>query len=245
MDVFYQLYNQLYTVETFYVWNTLYGYTIIANLTILAIAVAVFVFGSSIHGGALRLAAEEEERIVSRRKEKAEELKSQISKVISKVTEKMIGIVTGGENESDDNNDTKQLVGKIKELDKEIKKYDKRLSKVRGDKEALTLDKMILLPAGMLITSSLLCGIAIIDLVNKSFILWLIALILTVIACWRIYRNLRALEGFSRELSPWPMLAQELGQRIDKVEQRVLEATKVKPAEKEVAEVDTMKEDMT
>jgi len=180
----------------------LYQCTIFASLTLIAIIVAIFVFASSIHGGASKISAEEEENLLARRKERIEKAKQEL----------LGGQIT--------NADSAHFVGEIRtkigELDNDLKNIDRSIFQARKRGKALTVRNMVVIPSLFLFISIIASGTAILTSEILAIIIWTLSLALILISLYFIFRNLVIIESFSSVM--------DLSTMID----RVLEAREMK-----------------
>lgn len=160
----------------------LYELTIFANLALLAIIIAVFVFASSIHGGASKISAEEEESLLARRRERIEEVKESISKEMNGV---------------DGDRFIEQLKAKTTELDNDLKKIDRSILEARNKGKTLTLRNMVAIPSSFLLVSIIASGVATVASGTLPTVMWILSLALIVTSLGFIYRNLRVVERFT------------------------------------------------
>ncbi len=160
----------------------LYELTIFANLALLAIIIAIFVFASSIHGGASKISAEEEESLLARRRERIEEVKESISKEMNGV---------------DGDRFIEQLKATVVELNNDLKKIDRAILEARNKGKALTLRNLVAIPSSVLLVSIIASGVAIAASGTLPTVMWILSLALIVFSLGFIYRNLRVVERFT------------------------------------------------
>ena len=163
--------------------TTLYSLTVYADLALLAIIIALFVFASSIQGKAQRLSAEEEEESLNKRKELIKEERENLIKKIE---------------DSDEENLLRELRTALNRFDNGLTDLDKLILKAKKRGEVLTLTRMVLIPSLFLILSIIASGIAITTAVINPTIMWIISLILLIIVLYFIYKNLSVVEFFSK-----------------------------------------------
>lgn len=161
----------------------LYECTIFASLTLIAIVIAIFVFASSIHGGASKISAEEEENLLARRRERIEEAKKEL------LGEQVKSI--------DSEYFVEELKAKIVELDNDLKKIDRSILEARNKGKALTVRRMVTIPSSFLLISIIASGLAIITSGILPVIMWVLSLTLIATSLYFIFKNLVIVEGFS------------------------------------------------
>lgn len=176
---------------------TLYGYTILADLALLAIVIAIFVFASSILGGASRISAEEQENYLARRRERMEEAKKEL------LGEQIKGL--------DSEHFVTELKAKIAELDRDLKKIDRKILQAKNKAKALTVRNMVTIPSLFLLMSIIASGIAIVTSGILPTIMWALSLALIVISLYFIFRNLIIVESFSSVMDLSTVIEQALG----------------------------------
>ena len=153
----------------------LYQSTIFASLTLIAIIIAIFVFASSIHGGASKISAEDEENLFARRREKMEEVKKEL------VSEQIKDLAS--------EHFVKELKAKIAELDNDLNNIDRSILEARNKGKALTLSNMVTIPSSFLLVSIIASGIAIITSGTLPTVMWILSLALIATSLRFIYRN--------------------------------------------------------
>lgn len=162
---------------------TLYEYTILADLALLAIVIAIFVFASSILGGASRISAEEQENLLARRRERIEEAKKEL------IGEQIKGLAS--------EHFVRELKVKIAELDRDLKNIDRKILEARNKAKALTVGNTVAIPSLFLLISIIASGIAIVTLGILPTVMWTLSLVLIAISLYFIFRNLIIVESFS------------------------------------------------
>jgi len=182
---------------------TLYGYTILFDLALLAIVIAIFVFASSIHGRAARISAEEEENLLARRGERIEEAMKELR------GEEVKGF--------DGEHFVKELKVKLAELENDLKKIDRSVLEAKNKGKALTVRRMVTIPSSFLLISIIASGIAIITSGILPLIMWILSLILIAISLYFIFRNLVIIEGFSSVMDLSTVIEQVLERRETKL----------------------------
>ncbi len=187
---------------------TLYSLTIYVNLALLAIVIATFVFASSIHGGALKISAEEEENYLARRRQRIEEGKESISKEVKSLANDRF---------------IQELKAKIVKLDNDLKRIDRSILEARNKGKALTVMNMVTTPSSFLLISIVASGIAIITSGILPIIMWSLSLILIVIGLYFIYRNLITVEGFSSVID----LSTAIEQALERHEMKLKHVTDI------------------
>ena len=163
--------------------TTLYSLTIYADLALLAIVIAIFVFASSILGGASRISAEERENYLTRRKERIEKAKNEF------LSEQIKGL--------DNEQFLTELKAKIIELDMDLKNIDRLISEARKKAKALTVRNIVAIPSIFLLISIISSGIAIVTSGILPIIIWALSLVLIAISLYLVFKNLIIIESFS------------------------------------------------
>lgn len=182
---------------------TLYEYTILADLALLAIVIAIFVFASSILGGASRISAEEQENLLARRRERIEEAKKEL------IGEQIKGL--------ESEHFVRELKVKIAELNRDLKNIDRSILEVRNNAKALTVRNTVAIPSLFLLISIIASGIAIVTLGILPTIMWTLSLVLIAISLYFIFRNLVIVESFSSVMD----LSTALEQAIERHEMKL------------------------
>lgn len=182
---------------------TLYQCTIFAGLTLLAIVIAIFVFASSILGGASRISYEEEETYLARRKERIEEAMEEFRKQQKK------GL--------DSEHLVTELKAKIAQLDRDLKIINQLILQARKKAKALTAWNIVAIPSLFLLASIIASGIAVVTSGILPTIVWLLSLALIVISLYFIFRNLIIVESFSSVMDLSTVIKQALAIREMKV----------------------------
>jgi len=199
---------------------TLYSLTIYIDLALLAIVIAIFVFASSIHGGASKISAEEEETHLARRRERIEEAKEEL------LGEQFKSV--------DSAHFVEELRAKIAKLENDLKNIDRSILEVRKKGKALTVRSMVTIPSLFLVISVITSGIAIITSGILPTILWALSLILAAISLYFIYRNLVIVESFSSLMD----LSTALEQALERHETKLKPVTDIeKNLKKDVATI--------
>jgi RNA polymerase sigma factor (sigma-70 family) len=199
---------------------TLYSLTIYIDLALLAIVIAIFVFASSIHGGASKISAEEEETHLARRRERIEEAKEEL------LGEQFKSV--------DSAHFVEELRAKIAKLENDLKNIDRSILEVRKKGKALTVRTMVTIPSLFLVISVITSGIAIITSGILPTILWALSLILAAISLYFIYRNLVIVESFSSLMD----LSTALEQALERHETKLKPVTDIeKNLKKDVATI--------
>jgi len=182
---------------------TLYEYTILADLALLAIVIAIFVFASSILGGASRISAEEQENLLARRRERIEEAKKEL------IGEQIKGL--------ESEHFVRELKVKIAELNRDLKNIDRSILEARNNAKALTVRNTVAIPSLFLLISIIASGIAIVTLGILPTIMWTLSLVLIAISLYFIFRNLVIVESFSSVMD----LSTALEQAIERHEMKL------------------------
>jgi uncharacterized protein YoxC len=125
----------------------LYQCTIFIGLTFIAIVIAIFVFASSIHGGASRLTAEEEANLLARRKERIQEVIRETKDLLSKQQK-------GHNNERV----LQEWEAKIAGLTNDLKNIDRAIREAKNKAKALTVGQIVIIPSSLLLTSGTLAA---------------------------------------------------------------------------------------
>ena len=176
----------------------LYQCTIFAGLTLLAIVIAIFVFASSILGGASRISAEDRENFLARRRERIEKAKREFhSEQIKRL---------------DNEHFVTELKAKIAELDRDLKNIDRLISKARRKAKALTVRNIVAIPSLFLLISIIASGIAIMTSGILPIIMWALSLALIATSLCLIFKNLNIIESFSSTMDLSTMIKQALEQ---------------------------------
>jgi len=174
---------------------TLYECTIFASLTLIAIVIAIFVFASSIHGGASKISAEEEENLLARRRERMEEAREPLSERIKDLSS---------------GRSIQELKAEIVKLDNDLRNIDRSILKARNKAKALTVRNMVALPSSFLLISIVGSGIAVVTSGNFPLIMWSLSLLLIVVSLCFIFKNLVIIEGFSSVMDLSTVIEQAL-----------------------------------
>jgi len=163
--------------------ETLYQCTIFASLTLLAIVIAIFVFAASIYRAVLELHTAEEKDALNRRKEL---ISRQKKEVVAKIEH------------FDDSAFVQELRGELDKLNTELDTIDKSVLKFRCRVEALTVRRMVIIPASFLLISIIASGIAIVTSGILPTIMWTVSLASIGSGFYFTYNNLSTVEFFSR-----------------------------------------------
>jgi len=181
--------------------DTLYQFTIFANLALMAMIVAIYVLASSFHGSASRLAAEEEEDYLSKRKEKLDRI---VNELTAKLDEKTSSPINLGD-----------IRSRLEFGRKELSEIDKSINRARRKGTALSVNKMVVVPFILLLVSVATSAIAILTAgdtpsivwslpgVDTPILMWGIALLFTFTSLIWIYNKLRIIDTYAKERNPW------------------------------------------
>jgi RNA polymerase sigma factor (sigma-70 family) len=148
--------------------------------------IAIFVFASSIHGGASRLTAEEEANLLARRKERIQEVIRETKDLLSK-------------QEKGHNNERvlQEWEAKIAGLTNDLKNIDRAIREAKNKAKALTVGQIVIIPSSLLLASIVASGIAVITSGILPIIMWILSLTLIIISLYFIYKKLVIIESFS------------------------------------------------
>lgn len=174
---------------------TLYGYTILVGLGLLATVIAIFVFASSFYRGALELSTREEEDSLNRRKKLIKEKRKEL-------IEKARGI--------DEERLTKELRAELDRFDAELKDIDQSILKSRNKANVLTARNLVAIPGTFLVVSIITSGIAIATSGTLPTVMWILSLASLVTGSYFIYRNLLAVQFFSKSIDLSTLMEQAL-----------------------------------
>lgn len=180
---------------------TLYGYTILADLAVLAIVIVIFIFAASIYRGASELCIKEEEDAYNRRKELFNRRRRE-------VTEKLKNI--------DDADFMKELTTELNVLNAQLNIMDKSILKYRNKAKAFTARNMVVIPSSFLLASMITSGIAIATSGTLPTIMWILSLASLASGLYFIYRNLSTVEFFSKIIDLSTLMEQALEKHAQK-----------------------------
>lgn len=168
---------------------------VLVDLTLLAIAIALFVFASSIYKGAIKMAISEEEGIFDSRKKLIQERKQEIQKEIKSIKEE---------------NFAKELRKRLDELEADIRFIDSSIKKSREKAKALSLKNMVNFPVLIIILSLIASGIAIWSNGYAQTSFGIISIAFMGGGMYLIYRNLNAMENISSVIDLSTLMEQAL-----------------------------------
>lgn len=180
---------------------TLYGYTIFVGLGLLAIVIAVFVFAVSIYKAASELSTKEEEEFLNRRKELIKSRKEELVEIISGVEDERL---------------TRELGRELDKLNAELGTIDRSILMSRDKAKALTVRNMVSIPASFLLVSITASGIAIATSGVLQTVTGIISWVSIATGLYFIYKNLSALEFFSRVIDLSTLMEQALERHAEK-----------------------------
>jgi len=174
---------------------TLYGYTILAGLALLAVLVAIFAFAVSIYKGASELCIKEQENASNRRKEIIEKRRTELTVKLQSITN---GTSINGVRAELDN------------LDNEIRNIDKTVLRIIEKAKCLTARNLVFAPGSLLLVSIITSGIAIAVTGALQTIMWVLSLLLLASSLYFIYSCIRAIEFFSNFIDLSTLMEQAL-----------------------------------
>lgn len=174
---------------------TLYQCIIFVSLTLLAISIAVYVFAASIYRAVSELSAKAEEEALKRRKD-----------LIKEKREKLIETARG----TDDEHLSDEVKTEVDKLNMELDTIDQSILKSRDKVKALRARNMIVIPGSFLLLAIIASGIAIVTSGIPQTIMGIISIASIVIGLYFIYRNLSAVEHFSRFIDVGMLMEQAL-----------------------------------
>ena len=167
--------------------GTIYQLTFFFAVALLAIVITIFVFAVSLLGRAIEAAARSEtDKLAERKANNIEEMAS-IRKEIEEA--EASGQIPKG------------LTRKLDKLEKNDKKFEKELGKIRKAPESLTVRGGVFYPCAFLIAALVLCGVAF-YLSNVENIKWTIPLFIWILSLaavgysiYRICKSLRVIQS--------------------------------------------------
>jgi hypothetical protein len=165
--------------------ETLYGYTILADLALLAITIAVFIFAVTIYKGASELSIKKNESAAKRRKDLIDQKKNELTKKIAS---------------TDGISFAKELRAELDKLDIEVNEIDKSTSKIINMSKGLTAKYLVFLPGSILLSSIITSGIAIGISGIAQIVIWGISLLLLGISVYFLYKGICNIEFFSNSI---------------------------------------------
>jgi len=174
---------------------TLYGYTILADLALLAVLVVIFAFAVSIYKGASELCIKEQENASNRRKGIIEKTKTELTVKLQSITN---GTSINGVRAELDN------------FDNEIRNIDKTVLRIIEKAKCLTARNLVFAPGSLLLVSIITSGIAIAVTGALQTIMWVLALLLLASSLYFIYRCICAIEFFSNFIDLSTLMEQAL-----------------------------------
>ena len=164
---------------------TLYGYTIIANIALLAIVIALFIFTASIYRAALELCIKEEEKAYNRRKNLLNKRRQELTGKLKKIDAAAF---------------VEELKAELDMLNAELDTTDQSILKYRNKAKAFTARNIVVTPSLFLLMSIITSGIAIATYGILPTIMWILSLASMATASYFIYRNLSNVEFFSKHI---------------------------------------------
>ena len=181
---------------------TLYGYTILVDLALLAIMIAIFLFVVTIYKGASELCIKEAQNASNRRKELIEGRKTELTQKIPTIN---------------GNSFSNEVRAEIDKLDNEILNIDKSVLNITNKAKLLTAKNLIFIPSSLLIVSIIASGIAIVISGNLQPIIWILSLLLLAASLYFICRCICAMEYFSSSIDLSTLMEQALDRHTDKL----------------------------
>ncbi len=157
----------------------LYEVTILLNLTLIAMTVTVFVFAVSLLGRTIEIAAQKK---VEARQKQGETIKKEIEE-IQKELEKMRKTGELGE------------MKRLNKLKKDKRKYEKELKRIHKRYQLFRVKRGVLYPSSFFLASLILAVVAKALGSTYSPFLWIVALVLLVLAGYRLFQCLKVIEA--------------------------------------------------
>ncbi|MBA7681451.1 hypothetical protein ES703_89789 [subsurface metagenome] len=185
---------------------TLYGYTILADLALLAVTVAIFIFAVTIYKGAFELCIKEKESASNRSKEIFTQRKGELTNKLKTLTNVA---------------SLNEVRAEIERLENEIKNIDKSVKKTIDKSKNLTARNLIFYPGSLIIISIITSGVAIGTSGITPTIMWVISLLLLATSLYFICRGICAIEFFSNFIDLSTLMEQALGRHTDKLKPAV------------------------
>ncbi|MFC2035831.1 hypothetical protein ACFLUJ_06905 [Chloroflexota bacterium] len=196
----------------------LYELTILSSLALMAIVVAIFILASSLHGNAVKMAAEEEETLLAKRRDKLKELSKQLG---DKISEQL--------------SDATAVSGKtVEKWSKDLSKIGKGISKARSKGKVLTVNNIVTVPFGLLLGAVIGSAFAIVTKGIIPNITWGLSLLLIGFSLFWIYRNLRFVEDFSTSVGSSiliPQSSERVSSQVPEQKSLVVDKSEESPAD--------------
>lgn len=180
---------------------TLYSYTIIADLTLLAVVIAIFIFAVSIYKGASELSIKEKESASNRSKEIITIRKTEVNKKLKTLT---------------NGASLNEVRAELDKLDNEIHNIDKSVLKIINKANCLTARNLVFVPGSLLIASIIGSGIAIATSGTFQTMMWVLSLLLLASSLYFICRCICAIEFFSNSIDLSTLMEQALDRQANK-----------------------------
>lgn len=174
---------------------TLYGYIILADLALLAVVIAIFIFAVSIYKGASELSIKEKESASNRSKEIITIRKTEVNKKLKTLT---------------NGASLNEVRAELDKLDNEIHNIDKSVLKIINKANCLTARNLVFYPSSLLIASIIASGIAIAVTGTLQTTMWVLSLLLLVSSLYFICRCICAIEFFSNSIDLSTLMEQAL-----------------------------------
>ncbi len=181
---------------------TLYGYTILADMALLAIVIAIFVFAVTIYKGASELCIKEQRNAADRRKELIESRKKELTNKLPVINGRAF---------------SSEVRAELDNLDNEIRKINKSVLKTIKKAKSLTARNLVFVPSSLLIASIIGSGIAIAISGTLQSIMWVLSLFLLVASLYFGCSNIRAIAFFSSFIDFSTLMEQALEKHADKL----------------------------
>lgn len=160
--------------------STAYDVTILLAVGLLAIVVAIFVFGVSLLGRAMEATKKEERERVAKREEELQEDIEQLKKRAEEIK------ASGS---------TEALKKELKEVEKKSKDSKRKLKRARAEPRRLTVKESVAFPSIALLASVLLAVLSkLLTDGRLSYLLWGLSLLALAWSVYRIYQTLQVIE---------------------------------------------------
>ncbi len=181
---------------------TIYGYTILVDLALLAIVIAIFVFAVTIYRSASELCIKEQQNAADRRKELIESRKTEL-------TRKLQTIRNGAS--------INEVKGELDNLDKEIRKIDKSVLKFINKAKSLTARNLVFVPGSLFIVSIIGAGAAIALSGILQTIMWGLSLLFLGSGLYFTCQNIHTTEFFSNSIDLSTLMEKALANHAHKM----------------------------
>jgi len=181
--------------------DTLFGYTILVDLALLAIEIAIYIFAITIYKGASELSIKEKEKASNRSKEIIAIRRKELSEKVKTVH---------------DGPSINEAKVELSMLDSEIRAIDRSIVKIISRTKGLSAKYLVFIPESLLIFSIITSAISLIISGNIQNVIWYVSLFLLASSIYFIFRGICNIEFFSNSIDLSTLMEQALERHSNK-----------------------------